>query len=317
MTAGVRTSDIRSENTLKRRFRYGSAVGAFAFVTLGMSQAASADAIVIVADDAGYQASTVRTLRSIVATELRSHGVAVLDDARFDAATAVGAETLQSIEELGAEQVFVLRLGRLESKVFMSLEELNPPSLTPVFVSRLTATGVDEADKVIGRLVTSVLSRQDARTTARVATVTEGEAEAFKKRPGEGLFIIGVGLAPLGGSIGWSHEVEHWRLGVLLQGDEDVSFFGVDGAWLPSDNNISPYVGVGLGVVEPDCDGYRDGSGYGCDDRAVLGTKIEAGVELFRLHGLRLMVGAHAVIPFASRVGSDRFNPGIHVRVGF
>ena len=99
------------------------------------------------------------------------------------------------------------------------------------------------------------------------------------------------------------------RLGVLFQGDEDIGFFGVDGAWLPSTNNISPYFGVGLGVVGPDCDH--------CDDGAVVGTKLEVGVEFFRLHGARLMVGVHAVIPFESRRGIDTFNPGIHVRVGF
>ena len=306
MTAVMRTMSVR-EDPPRRGFQYGLVLGALVLGMIGMSQAASADAVVIVADDAGYEESTLRTLRSIVSTELRTHGVAVLDDARFD--PAVGAETLRSAEETGAERVFVLRLGRLEEKVLMSLEELNPPSRAPVFVSRLTATSIDEADKVIGRLVTSVLSREAVEKTARVATVTEDEAEPFQKKPGEGLFILGVGLAPLGGSIGWSHEAEHWRLGVLFQGDEDVGFFGVDGAWLFSNNNISPYLGVGLGVVGPDCDN--------CDGGAVMGTKLEVGVEFFRLHGARLMVGVHAVIPFESRNGMDTFNPGIHVRVGF
>ncbi len=306
MTAAMRTMGVR-ENTSRRGFRYGLLLGVVVLAMIGMSQAASADTVVIVVDDAGYQESTLRTLRSIISTELRGHGVAIMDDARFD--SAVDAETLRSAEEFGAERVFVLRLGRLEEKVFMSLEELKPPSLAPVFVSRLTAASVDEADKVIGRLVTSVLSREAVERTARVATVTEDEAEPFKKKPGEGLFIIGVGFAPLGGSIGWSHEAEHWRLGVLFQGDEDIGFFGVDGAWLPSTNNISPYFGVGLGVVGPDCDH--------CDDGAVVGTKLEVGVEFFRLHGARLMVGVHAVIPFESRRGIDTFNPGIHVRVGF
>ena len=298
MTAAMRTMGVR-DNTFRRGFRYGLVLGAVVLAMIGMSRAASADA--------GYQQATLRTLRSIVSTELRSHGVAVRDDARFD--TALGADALRNTEELGAERVFVLRLGRLEEKVFMSLEELSPPSLAPVFVSRLTAASVDEADKVIGRLVASVLAQQAVETTARVATVTEDEAEPFKKKPGEGLFIIGVGFAPLGGSIGWSHEAELWRLGVLFQGDEDIGFFGVDGAWLPSTNNISPYFGVGLGVVGPDCDH--------CDDGAVVGTKLEVGVEFFRLHGARLMVGVHAVIPFESHRGIDTFNPGVHVRVGF
>jgi len=49
----------------------------------------------------------------------------------------------------------------------------------------------------------------------------------------------------------------------------------------------------------------------------VLGTKLEGGVEFFRLHGIRLMVGLNAIIPFESRPGTDRVNLGLHLRVGF
>ena len=46
-------------------------------------------------------------------------------------------------------------------------------------------------------------------------------------------------------------------------------------------------------------------------------SDITSFYEQVRLHGTRLMVGVHAVIPFESRRGIDTFNPGIHVRVGF
>ena len=120
--------------------------------------------------------------------------------------------------------------------------------------------------------------------------------------------MIGIGMAPLGFSIGWSHEAEHWRLGFLLQGAEnDPSFIGVEGAWLPHDGNISPYVGAGLGVVGAAND--YDGTAFG--------TKLEVGAEFFRLHGVRLIAGANAIIPFEDLRGTDDVSFGLHLRVGF
>ena len=118
--------------------------------------------------------------------------------------------------------------------------------------------------------------------------------------------MIGVGLAPLGGSIGWSYEARAWRLGVLAQGaDDGASFFGVEGAWIPRDGNVSPYVGAGLGSVG------------GGDTDASLGTKLEVGVEAFRLYKVRLMAGVSAIIPFESQPGVDRVSWSLSLRCGF
>jgi len=53
----------------------------------------------------------------------------------------------------------VLRLGALQKKVVMTLEEIAPTSATPVFVATLAASDIDEADTVVPRLVTAVLDR--------------------------------------------------------------------------------------------------------------------------------------------------------------
>lgn len=268
---------------------------------------AGADAVVIVAEDGGFDTPTVRTVRSLMSTALRARGIPLSEDARFAEPRPLDAETRVALAESGADRLFVLRLGRLGKKVLMSLEELVPDTLALVRTASLTAERIDESDTVIPRLVRSVVEREPVEKGARIATVTEHESEPFKKKPGEGLFIIGVGLAPLGGSIGWSYEARDWRLGILFQGaEDDVSFFGVEGAWIPGDGNVSPYVGAGLGVVGPENDG--DG---------VVGAKLEAGVEFFRLHGVRLMAGVNAVIPFESRPGTDSVNLGLHIRAGF
>ena len=284
-----------------------SVVLAVFLASSGAAVTASAGAVVVVAEAGETSAGSLRTLRSIATTELRARGVDVLEDEALEGVQPVGADTMRLAERLGAERVFVLRLGQLRKKVMMSLEELRPPSLNPLHVARLTASSLDESDVVIPRLVRAVLEREPVEEGQRIATMTDEETVPFKKKPGEGLFILGVGLAPLGGSLGWSYEARSWRLGVLLQGAEnDPSFFGVEAAWIPLDTNISPYLSAGLGVVSAADDGD-----------SVVGTKLEAGAEFFRLHGVRLFTGVSAVIPLESLPRTDTASFGAFVRVGF
>ncbi len=257
-----------------------------ALASLAASPAAGASAVVIVAEDGGFPPETVRTVRSLAVTELRTRGIDVRDEAP------------------AGDREFVLRLGRLDQKVLITLEDLAPPRTTPEFAATHAASGIDEADVVVPRLVRAVLDREPFDKGARMTTVTAQESAPFRTRPGEGLFVIGIGLEPLGGSIGWSYEARAWRLGVLAQGaGERGSFLGIDGAWVPHDGNASPYLGAGLGIVD------------GGDD-ASLGTKLEVGVEFFRLHGVRLMAGVSAIVPFESG-GTDRVSWGLNLRCGF
>ena len=249
--------------------------------------AAGASAVVVVAEDGGFPPEAVRTVRSLTATELRARGVDVCSDS----------------EE--ASRRFVLSLGRLEQKVLITLEDVVAPASSPEFTATHAAASLDEADVVIPRLVRAVLDREPFERSARMATVTAQESAPFRTRPGEGLFVLGVGLAPLGGSIGWSYEARSWRLGVLAQGAGDgASFLGIEGAWIPLDANASPYVGVGLGSVSDDF-------------HTSVGTKLEVGLELLRLHGVRLMAGVSAIVPFESHPGTDRVSWGLNLRCGF
>jgi len=264
-----------------------STLAVLALASLAAAPCAGASAVVIVAEDGGFPPDTVKTVRFLAVTELRTRGIDVVEEPRTQ----------------GRE--FVLRLGRLDQKVLITLEDLAPPRTTPEFAATHAASSIDEADIVVPRLVRAVLNREPFDKGARMPTVTTQEATPFRSRPGEGLFVIGVGLAPLGGSIGWSYEARVWRLGVLAQGaDDGASFFGVEGAWIPYDASVSPYIGAGLGSVSGNFD-------------ASLGTKLEAGVEFFRLHRVRLMAGVSAIIPFESRPGTDRVSWGLSLRCGF
>jgi hypothetical protein len=264
-----------------------SVLAVLALASPAASWAAGASALVVVADDGGFPPETVKTVRSLAVTELRTRGIEVLEEPRAQ------------------EREFVLRLGRLDQKVLITLEELDPPNTTPDFAATHAASSIDEADVVVPRLVHAVLNREPFGQSARMSTVTAQEAAPFRTRPGEGLFVIGIGLEPLGGSIGWSYEARRFRLGVLAQGaGEHGSFFGIDGAWIPLDGSVSPYLGAGLGVV----DGGSDAS---------LGTKLEVGAEFFRLHGVRLMAGMGAIVPFESRPFDDQVTWTVSLRCGF
>jgi len=264
-----------------------SLVTVLALAAPALSAAAGASAIVVVAEDGGFPAASVQTVRSLTATELRARGVDVQDGP---------AE---------ASRRFVISLGRLEEKVLITLEDVVAPATRPEFAATHAAASLDEADVVVPRPVQAVLDREPFEKSARMGTVTAQESAPFRTRPGEGLFVLGIGLEPLGGSIGWSYEARTWRLGVLAQGaGERGSFLGIDGAWVPHDGNVSPYLGAGLGVV----DGGADAS---------LGTKLEVGVELFRLHGVRLMAGVGAIVPFESSPGHDRVGWALSLRCGF
>jgi hypothetical protein len=269
---------------------------------------AHAAAVVLVAEDGGFDAATLQTLRTIAATELRVHGVVVTDDPRYHTAVALTPEALQDLAGQGAERLFVLRLGRLGEKVMISLEELQVPEPQPLFAATLTALTIEEADTVVPRLVRAVLERVPPEKTASISTMTAQETKPFLKKPGEGLFLIGMALAPLGGSIGWSYEARNWRLGALFQGArDDPPYFGLEGAWVPLEGEISPYAGAGLGIVWP---------AGGAGGEAKLGVKLDLGAEFFRLHGVRLLVGATAVIPMEAMSGTDDFNPQLWVRLG-
>jgi len=275
-----------------------------ALVSLSLTSVARADAVVVVVDGGGLPPATLHTVRFLAEEGLRGQGVRVIPAPQLQGVFPLGPEIADIASELHATNVFAVRLGRLDEKVVIGLEELDIPHLNSLASATLTAWSVDEAERVLERLAMAVVQGVPVAETARIDTVTEAEGEAFHKKPGEHLFVLGLNLAPVGGSIGWSYETERWRLGALYQGAEDqLNYLGIDGAYLLSTGDMSPYVGVGLGLV-----GEND---------TYVGTKLEVGIEAFRLHGVRLMAGTYAVVGFEHPEGDDRVSPGVFVRIGF
>jgi hypothetical protein len=212
----------------------------------------------------------------------------------------------------------VLRIGgQLEQKVPLSLEETETDGGRTLFSASLVATGLDEADRVIPRLVEAVLARRPVGEAARLDTVTAVEATPPLKRSGEGRWIVGFSAGNLGMAVGWMHETRNFRLGPMIEvypdpapggdpnqyGQSGRAYAGINGLWLPRDGSFSPYLGGGLGVV-----GHYVDENTETDE---VGAKIEGGLECFRLNRIRLLVGADVTLS-PSRTWS-----AVHMRMAF
>ena len=301
-----------------------------AAAALALSPAAAlagSTAAVVVADDGGLEVPAVRAIRAVTAGELRKRGIVISEDAGQEAVQPVDARLAATLRDIGVTRLFVVRIGgRLGQKVPLSLEEVSAPTLAPVAAASLTATTLDEADIVATRLVSAVLDRGSADDNAGMRTVTATEARPFQKKPGERFWVVGLPLllvhgdggrnTPSGFSLSYFYEAEAFRVGtsamVAARDGSGVGWFGLDAAWLPLDREVSPYLGAGIGYM-------------GAADTGGLGGRISAGVELFRLHGVRLLGGVDAVFPFfntpATLVGTRpqvrTVYPMAHIQLGF
>src|SRR5258706_5672909 len=226
-----------------------------------------ADAVLVLADDGALDASAVHAIRNIAAGELRKRGIALSDDRRADGVRPVDGALSTLAAELGARRLFALRIGgRLGAKIPLSLEELMPGTLAPVYASSMTAVGLDECDVVTARLVQSVLDRRSVESTAGMKTVTATESRPFAKKPGERFWFLGLPVpvygsgTPFGFSVGYGYEAENFRINASAGGysrsssdygsrSESIGYLVLEAAWIPLDRRFSPYLGRGLGYM--------------------------------------------------------------------
>jgi hypothetical protein len=281
-----------------------------------------ADSILVVADNGGLAPAEVHAIRSVTAAALRQHGVLVIEDQPAEGVQPVDDSLLDLAAAMGARRVFVLRItGRLGAKVPLSLEEVDARSLAPIYSASLTATGIEECDTVAARLADAVVSRTSPESNAEMRTVTAQESRPFAKKPGERFFFIGLPVAlyngnsggsPVGFSFGYGYEAENFRIeasgGGFSRGGDGATYVVLSGAYIPFATEVSPYFGGGLGYM------YAGNHGG-------LGASAEAGLEFFRLHGVRALIGVQALIPFfdtsSSTTGNHSVYPDAFLRLAF
>jgi hypothetical protein len=260
-----------------------------------------ADALLVLADDGALDAPAVRAIRNVAAGELRRRGIALADERRAPGVQPIDDSLLELAADVGARRVFALRVGgRLGQKVPLSLDELSADTLAPVYSASLTATGLEECDVVTARLVDAVLGRRGADTTVQMTTVTAVESKPFAKKPGERFWFIGLpvglynsGETPSGFSLGYGYEAENFRISVTgagySRGGDGIAYLAMEGTWIPFASEFSPFIGAGFGYMAA---AHRGG----------LGGLVEGGIEAFRLHAVRALVGVQLTIPFFETV---------------
>lgn len=280
------------------------------------------DAWVVVVDEGEITDRAERhALRALAVAALRGCGVAVANDARTRELEGDEAELCLAAARDGIESIFVLRLGgRLEARIPLSLERLSPADCRVGASATLPATGLREAEKVVPRLTAALFEGKRPEATARQDSVLAKEAEPELRRPVEKGYVVGFS-APGGFAAAFVMDMKRLRLDVsLLSGGgfvRDYSEFlyaGVGAAWLPSDREISPYVGGGIGIM-----GYLNDT----METDGAGARFEAGIEFARLHKARVAVGAEIVMAFfdPTKEGGfadrKRVYPGAYIRLRF
>ncbi len=293
-----------------------------------------AGAALVLADDGGFDRITSRTLRSLAAAELRKHGVSVWDDPRFHTVQPVDGFLADTLRQMGVHRLFVLRVGgRLGKKVPLAFEEADASRLTTIYAADLVATGMEETDRNLARLVEAVLDRKSAGDTAGMQTVTVEEKRPFQELPGRRFFAVGFPFGfqgstgrtygtPLGLSATFMYEAQWARVDVQVLGETHGSsstvFAGILANWVPLDRQVSPYIGAGLGYL------LVSGSNgaIAADSRysGGMGVAVEGGVELARLQGFRVLAGVEVLIPLFKTGDlslSAPVTPLAHVRFAF
>jgi hypothetical protein len=290
---------------------------------LAATPALAQDSILVLADDGGLAPSEVHAIRGVTAAALRQHGVALSQDRATEGVHPVDDELAALAFSLKAQRIFVLRItGRLGAKIPLTLEELQARTLATVYSASLTASSIEECDVVAGRLVAAVVERRSADDTAQMRTVTAQESRPFAKKPGERFFFIGLPIAlynassggsPFGLSFGYGYEAEFFRIDVsgggFSRGSDGIAYLTLEGAFIPLSGEWSPYFGGGLGY-------------QWAGDRGGMGATLEVGLEAFRLHGVRGLLGAQFLIPFFdTNNGGTTQNHSVYpagfIRLGF
>lgn len=181
----------------------------------------------------------------------------------------------------------------------------------PVRTRRVVLDGPEELTVAAPRLARAVVKDLPLQESERVDNLVGEETRVYRKKSGEFMWGFGVlgTMAPThssavspGAEFMGYYETPSFGVGFSLRttfGSDDKSVdqqsIGVGGRYFPSDGDVSPYLGAGIAaswltVEDDDSEYHAEGSGFG--------AFAEVGVELLRLHGSRLIVGARVDAPF-------------------
>jgi hypothetical protein len=222
--------------------------------------------------------------------------VAIVPSPAPEGVEASFAQAAEVARTAGADLAVTLRVSRLGANAHVRMGAYRPDG-SVAHVDELVAATPDDLDPVLQRLAKGFAEGRPARTVAEVDTVTQKEAEAYKKMQATNVFGLRLGGAMImnragadedsgtaaGLGIFWLYDARSYLADVGLDyfGGEGGHLFSIGlGAYYPfSRGNTSPYLGGGLAYsfVETGGDG---GSG--------LALRAGGGVLFGRLSNVQI-----------------------------
>lgn len=272
---------------------------------------ASNAAVVVAGGDA-----SARGYQLLIQQALSEKGISIVDPVELQGSHPITEDVLPILQRDSVTRLFTLETTQLGSRDLVSLTERSATDLKPIYVSKMSMAGADEAEVILPRLVDAVLERKKADEVATVDNVGTQESRPLEKRAGE--FYWGGGIAgamtleesvmgAYGGFLRGSFETVDLRVDLTLggYGSEDMAMgdFSIAASYLFLNQDISPFLGGGLGylvygVANSDGD-FRDGNG--------LAFTLTTGVEFLRLYPTRLIVEVKFLLPtFQVSEGNDK-----------
>jgi len=288
-------------------------------------------AAVAIPDTGDQPRTTVRTLHTLLQTELGKRGIRVKSRLvpRRVSVRKRGLAAYARAHRL--RRVYELRLLPMGEKLVVMLDEKRGRRMRSVFSAKLSAGSAEELDVVVPRLVDAVVARRSptppppppaqpgqvaaAATTADVAPessvvpVASVAAQATPK--GRTEWLWGFSIHPgsflraaaglYGGSGALYYDTAPWRFGVEaggMGGDGRVlSLSGRAHYRFLTTEKISPMMGAGLGFMMMDTEEGASGSG--------VSFSVTGGAQLTHIKAVKLVAEAELILPLFTATRHD------------
>lgn len=255
---------------------------------------------------AGFPAPDALTATGLMCEALRQAGANV-DDHPVSRAEASAASSAYRVE-----------LRRLGNIVILSVAFESPVGTT-VASRSLQLARLEEIPVAAPRIAESLITGKPLEGTARVNTLVGQETRPYAKKFGEikaGLGVLGFGIPATDVVGGYGvygqlyYEALDYAVGADLRvagsdsqsGDAMMSGISLGARYFFNENDITPFIGAGVGVLwlsfrdddPPPPDGYYDAYDF---EGAGLAAHFDLGVEFLRLHEVRFDVALRVDAP--------------------
>ena len=223
------------------------------------------------------------------------------------------AQAAEAARVAGADLAVTLRVSRLGSNALVRMGAYRPDG-SVAHVDELSAATPEDLDPVLQRLAKGFAEGRPARTVAEVDTVTQKEADPYKKMQATNVFGLRLGGGMIfnragtdedsgtvaGGGLFWLYDARSYLAEVALDfmGGEGGHVFSIGlGAYYPfTRGNTSPYLGGGLAYSFLETGG---------DGGAGLALRAGGGVLFGRLSSVQI----RADVAFVVNTFSEETDP--------